>query len=191
MSTPVRKRELGGAFSLAAPPQPVPSLRVLAPVLLALFTIGYALLFGWLSLRRYWGYQMHAQDMGNMGQAAWNTVHGHPFFFTNIRMPWQLEAWGTTTRLSFHVEPIFPLLSLSYLIHPSPESLIVLQTVALALGAVPTYLLAREVLASRFAGAIFALVYLLFPTLQAMNLYEFHPVALATPLLIAAFLFAY
>src|SRR5881398_3401462 len=72
----------------------------IAAVVLALGA--YALLFGWLSLERYWTYQMHALDMGNMGQAAWNTVHGHPFRFTNMRLPYGIEAWRTTTRLSFH-----------------------------------------------------------------------------------------
>ncbi|HCG00265.1 MAG TPA: hypothetical protein DEV93_06935 [Chloroflexi bacterium] len=190
MSSPATAQERDDQPSIGATSR-ISTIDALALGLVGLFAFGYGMLFGWLSLRRYWGYQMHALDMGNMGQAAWNTIHGHPFFFTNIRLPWQLEAWGTTTRLSFHVEPIFPLLSLSYLIHPGPESLIVLQTAALALGAVPTYLLARDVLSSALAGVIFSLVYLLFPTLEAMNLYEFHPVALATPLLIAAFLFAY
>ncbi|HEX8917077.1 MAG TPA: hypothetical protein VF898_01115, partial [Chloroflexota bacterium] len=56
----------------------------------------YALLFGWLSLQSYWAYQMHALDMGNMAQAAWNTIHGHPFRFTNMRLPYHgIEAWGT------------------------------------------------------------------------------------------------
>jgi uncharacterized membrane protein len=190
MSSPAAARERDEEASVSATPR-FWTVDAIAGALVGLLACGYGVLFGWLSLRRYWGYQMHALDMGNMGQAAWNTIHGHPFFFTNIRLPWQLEAWGTTTRLSFHVEPIFPLLSLSYLIHPGPESLIVLQTAALALGAVPTYLLARDVLSSAPAGVIFSLVYLLFPTLEAMNLYEFHPVALATPLLISAFLFAY
>ena len=152
---------------------------------------GYAALFGWLSLSAYWAYAMHALDMGNMGQAAWNTIHGHPFAFTNMRLPYNIEAWRTTTRLSFHVEALFPLLSLVYLIYPHPESLLVLQTVALSLGAIPTYLLARDVLRSPALGLVFALVYLLFPTVEALNLYEFHPVSLATPLLLAAFLFAY
>jgi uncharacterized membrane protein len=191
MSTPVRKRELPPALSLAAPPISTSPLRLLAPLLVGIFSAGYALLFGWLSLRRYWGYQMHALDMGNMGQAAWNTLHGHPYFFTNVRLPWNIEAWNTTTRLSFHVEPIFPVISLSYLVYPAPETLIVLQTVALALGAVPVYFLAIDLLRSRLLGIAFAAAYLLFPTLEGMNLYEFHPVALATPLLLAAFLFAY
>jgi uncharacterized membrane protein len=152
---------------------------------------GYAVLFGWLSLSAYWAYAMHALDMGNMGQAAWNTVHGHPFAFTNMRLPYAIEAWRTTTRLSFHVEALFPAISLLYLAYPHPESLLLLQTVALAIGAVPTYLLARDVLRSTGLALVFALAYLLYPTVEALNLYEFHPVSLATPLLLFAFLFVY
>jgi uncharacterized membrane protein len=165
-----------------------PPLPLLATVALA---AAYALLFGWLSLERYWTFQMHALDMGNMGQAAWNTVHGYPFYFTNMRPLNAIEAWGTTTRLSFHVEALFPLISAVYLLYPHPESLLVLQTLALASGAVGVYLLGRDVTRRQWLPVAFAAVYLLFPTLEGMNLYEFHPVALATPLLLFAFLFAW
>jgi uncharacterized membrane protein len=167
-----------------------PSLTaLLPPALLALCTLAYAAFFGWLSLERYWSYSMHALDMGNMGQAAWNTVHGHPFQFTNMRLPWNIEAWGTTTRLSFHVEALFPAISLVYLLYPKPESLLVLQTIALALGAPAVYLLARDVLNVPWLALVFSAVYLAFPSLEALNLYEFHPVAVATPLLLWAFWF--
>lgn len=178
----------------ATPSNPAPDAerRSLLPgVLLALLTAGYALLFGWLSLMRYWAFQMHALDMGNMGQAAWNTVHGHPFYFTNMRLPYAIEAWNTTTRLSFHVEALFPVISLVYLIYPHPESLLVLQTLAIAAGAIPVYLLGRDVIGSRWLALGFATAYLLFPAVEAMNLYEFHAVSLATPLLIFAFWFAW
>ena len=113
----------------------------------------YTLLFGWLSLRRYATYQMHALDMGNMGQAAWNTLHGNPFYFTNMRLDfYHIEAWGTTSRLSFHVEPIFPIFSLQLSDPSGPESLLVLQTIALAAGALPVYLLANDILNSRWLG---------------------------------------
>ena len=49
----------------------------------------------------------------------------------------------------------------------------------LAVGAVPLYWLARQQLNS-WAGLVFAAVYLLFPALQGANLFEFHPVTLAT-----------
>lgn len=163
----------------------------IAPLVVTAMICGYGVLFGWLSLSAYWAYTMHALDMGNMGQAAWNTIHGHPFAFTNMRLPYNIEAWRTTTRLSFHVEALFPVISLVYLAYPHPESLLVLQTVALAVGAIPTYLLARTVLRSTGLALVFALAYLLYPTVEALNLYEFHPVSLATPLLLFAFLFAY
>ena len=52
------------------------------------------------------------------------------FRFTNRGLDWQ----GPPTRLGQHVEPIFLLIAPLYLIHSGPETLLVLQTVALALG---------------------------------------------------------
>jgi uncharacterized membrane protein len=156
---------------------------------LALGVAAYALFFGWFSVSLYRAYAMHALDLGNMGQAAWNTIHGHPFYFTNMRLPYAIEAWRTTTRLSFHVEAIFPIVSLLYAIYPHAQSLLVLQTIALAVGAVPVFLLARDVLRNSWLGVLFAFAYLLYPPLEGLNLYEFHPVALATPLLLFAFFF--
>ena len=54
---------------------------------------------------------------------------------------------------------------------------------------VPVFLLARKHLDSERAGVGFALAYLLYPPTQWLALNEFHPVALATPLLLAAFWF--
>jgi uncharacterized membrane protein len=64
--------------------------------------------------------------------------------------------------------------------------LLVLQDAAMALGALPVFLLARKHLRSERAGVAFALVYLLYPATTWTALNEFHPVALATPLLLAA-----
>src|SRR5690349_2191057 len=121
-------RSAAPARSLQPPVHAAGGLRYAAPLALGGMVVTYALLFGWLSLTRYWAYEMHALDMGNMGQAAWSTLHGHPFWFTNMRLPYAIEAWRTTTRLSFHVEALFPAISLVYLLYPHPESLLVLQT---------------------------------------------------------------
>ncbi len=67
--------------------------------------------------------------------------------------------------------------------------LLVVQATALALGALPVYLLARKHVGSDRAGLGFALAYLLLPSVQWLTLNEFHPVALATPLLLFAFWF--
>lgn len=150
----------------------------------------YAIAFCLISLQQYNAYIPHALDLGNMAQTFWNTVHGHPFHFQNMRAPIQVEAFGTNTRLSFHVEPIIPFLAIFYAFWQHVETLLVLQTLALASGAIPVRLLARRRLGNPLAELAFPIAYLLFPALEAANLYEFHPVAFAVPLLLWAFYFA-
>lgn len=67
--------------------------------------------------------------------------------------------------------------------------LLVVQAIAIAAGAWPVFWLARKHLGSARAGTGFALVYLLYPATGWLTLNEFHPVALATPLLLYAFWF--
>ncbi len=156
----------------------------------ALVTL-YAVTFTAIALRRYDAFMMHALDMGNMEQAIWNTFHGHPFRFTNMRSHIAVEAFGTDTRLSFHVEPILLPLSCLQLIFAGPQALLILQTLVLASGAIPARQLARRYLApSHLAEVALPLAYLLFPAMQAANLYEFHPVTLTAAILLWAFDFA-
>ncbi len=84
---------------------------------------GYGHLRGLLqhfALRLYDNLLMKALDLGNMDQAVWQTAHGRPFYFTNMELPLHIEAFGTTTRLSFHVEPILLPLALLYRVVAGP-----------------------------------------------------------------------
>jgi uncharacterized membrane protein len=65
--------------------------------------------------------------------------------------------------------------------------LLAVQAAAVAAGALPAFLLARKHLGSEWAGLGFGLAYLLYPATQWLVLDDFHPVALAAPLLLAAF----
>ncbi|MGZ3600232.1 MAG: DUF2079 domain-containing protein [Ktedonobacterales bacterium] len=141
------------------------------------------LLVGKHALVRYQSYRADAFDLGNMDQAVWNTLHGYPFRFTNRG----LDTVGPPTRLAIHVEPILFLIAPLYLLHAGPETLIVLQTVALALGALPLFLLGlRRLSALPLVAAVIAAAYLVTPELLGEALWDFHPVALATPLLLLA-----
>jgi uncharacterized membrane protein len=159
----------------------------LAPILVWGLVLAYAGLFAWLSLTRHWAFATDAYDLGNVNQAMWNTVHGRPLYFTNWRGV-ELNL-ASDSRLAMHVEPIYFLIAPIYWLWQQPETLLVLQTVLLALGAWPVFWLARERLQSELAGVTFAAAYLLFPGLEAANLWEFHAVALAVPLLLFAFYF--
>jgi uncharacterized membrane protein len=64
--------------------------------------------------------------------------------------------------------------------------MVVSQAILIALGAIPVWRLALRRLGSEWAALGFSLAYLLYPATQWLTLNEFHPVALACPLLLAA-----
>jgi uncharacterized membrane protein len=156
----------------------------------------YTIYFAGFALRLYDNLLMKALDLGNMDQAVWNTAHSRPFFFTNMELPLRIEAFGTTSRLSFHVEPILLPLALLYRIVAGPPVLLVVQALVVALGALPLSWLARDLLGSLGVAALVAEVavpvaYLAHPMLQSATLDEFHPVTLAPTFLLYAAWWAY
>ncbi|HEX6664348.1 MAG TPA: DUF2079 domain-containing protein [Gaiellaceae bacterium] len=151
-----------------------------ARTLVAAGVCAYAAGFGALSVLRHDAFFTGRFDLGNMVQAVWSTAHGHPLQVTSLH-------GEQISRLAAHVDPILVLFAPLWWLWPSPDLLLVTQAVAVALGAVPVFLLARKHLASTRAGLGFALVYLLYPATGWLTLNEFHPVALATPLLLVAF----
>ena len=115
-----------------------------------------------------------------MTQAVWATAHGHP-----------LEVTGLTgeqfTRLGAHFDPILVLLAPLWWIWPSPSTAAASSRRSRSRSArCRSTGSARKHLGSERAALGFALVYLLTPAVGWMTLSEFHPVALATPLLLYA-----
>jgi uncharacterized membrane protein len=149
-------------------------------VLLVAAITAYATGFAALSALRYEAFATGRFDLGNMVQAVWSTAHGHPLRMTDLQ-------GEQISRLAAHVDPILVVFAPLWWIWPSPHLLLVVQACVVALGAIPVFLLARKHLASRQAGLGFALAYLLYPATGWLTLNEFHPVALATPLLLFAF----
>ncbi len=156
-------------------------------LLLGLLILLYVLHFGLLSTTLHDSFRTHAADLGNMDQPIWNTLHG--------RLLAETKKNGTEgTRLSDHFEPIFLPVSLAFLIWDDVRALLWLQTLALALGAIPIYWIARNAFQRAGLGETggeawglgFAVVYLLFPALGWANVTEFH----AVPLTVAPLLFA-
>jgi len=147
-----------------------------AAVVAGLLVVGYAVLFSFFSVRQHWAFGTHIFDLGIYDNLFWNTIHGRWLASTFIR---------SGTHLSAHFDPIIVLLSPLYALHPRAETLLVLQSVWLALGAIPLYVLARRKLESPWAATALVLVYLLYPALHGVNLYDFHSLALAGPLLLA------
>jgi uncharacterized membrane protein len=141
----------------------------------------YITFFSALAMAQHGAFQTYSGDLGNHDQAIWNTIHGRLFRFTNMA--------GLDSRLALHFEPILLPISLSYLVYSDPRTLLALQTVMVGLGALPVFWLAREKLNSDLAALVFPLAYLLFPALEAANLFDFHTVTLAASFLLYALYF--
>lgn len=142
---------------------------------LLVIMVVYNAFFVAYSLQKHAAYQTAGFDLGVWDQMVWNTLHGRPFWLTLHN--------DITNGLGDHVELILLLMPAFYGLRNGPETLLVLQTLLVSLGAIPIYWLAQERLGSEMAGLVFALVYLLFPALQAAITFDIHSLTLAVPLL--------
>jgi uncharacterized membrane protein len=139
---------------------------------MAVFAAG----FGALAVQEHKAFETGRFDLGNMVQAVWSTAHGRPLDVTEL-------DGEQINRLGAHVDPILAAFAPLWWLWPSPAMLLVVQAAGIALGALPVFWLARKHLGSARLGSLFAFVYLLYAPVQWLPLDEFHPVALACPLL--------
>lgn len=84
---------------------------------------------------------------------------------------------------------VYPL-ALLYKIYPSAYWLLAVQAVCLALGAVPTYYLAKQAELKDSQAVTMSAVYLLYPLIFNVNLFEFHPEVMAMPVFLGVVLAA-
>ena len=173
------------------PKSKIQNLKSLPSIILALFIISYILYFSWYTINRHNTLNSYAADLSLIDQPMWNTVLG-PGGFMEL-------TWGDQQqpRLAEHFEPILVPLALLFFIWDDVRIQLIAQTIALALGALPVFWIARNQLAvsyeqlvnqkSSWAALVFALVYLLYPHLQAANIADFH----ADPFAVAPLLFAF
>lgn len=135
--------------------------------------IAYFVTYAALSVLRHRSYHSLGFDLGLYDQVFWNTSQGR-----------LLESTMTQanpiphSEMSDHVSPIYFALVPIYMLYPHPETLVVIQTLALAVGAWPIYLLAKLKLPRGYA-LLWVAVYFLFVPLAYINLFDFHQVALS------------
>lgn len=127
----------------------------------------YFVRFALLSVQVQDGYGAPGFDMGIFDQGVWLLSRFHAPFVTVMGR----NLFGDHT--SFVLLLAVPL----YWIWPEAQTLLVLQSLLLALAAVPIYLLARRRLGSVPLATALAVSYLLNPALQNANLEQFHPEA--------------
>lgn len=155
----------------------------------------YATVLSLICVFKYSLFQYNLIDLAIFNQVFFNSSQGS-FFALSIHPP---------TYLGDHLNPvIFILLGPYYLLNlffsglNQPLALLIMQSFWLALGAWPVFLIAKNVFLANpeFKEKLktilplgFALAYLFNPLVQNINLYEFHLLPLAVPLLLFAFYF--
>jgi len=136
----------------------------------------YTILFTSLAVLRYRAfYSYEWTDLAGINQVMWSAVHGD-WFFQSV----------TDQYFMGHFQPILALLCIPYFIVPRVTTLFFLAALAVALGAVPVFLIARRVLSPK-AGVWWAWAYLLYSPLHNITLTDFRPVVFCIPCLLAAF----
>ncbi len=132
------------------------------------------------TIGRYERYNATGFDLTFYEQVLWTTAHGNSMALT-------LVVGDHPTNWISHVEPILLLLAPLKLIFMDTRWLLILQTLALALAAIPVYRIAARTWHKPWAGLLFSALYLLYPTVGWANTFDIHPITFATPLLLFAF----
>ncbi len=88
------------------------------------------------------------------------------------------------THITRHFDPILVLISPILLIYNKAETLIVFQAAWVASGAIPLYLLGKHKMGNPLFGIALSLVYLFHPAVHGPNMYDFHSIVLAFPVLL-------
>ncbi|MEM2337881.1 MAG: DUF2079 domain-containing protein [Candidatus Bathyarchaeia archaeon] len=130
----------------------------------------YTIFFSCFTILKHYSFRTYAWDLGIFNQAFWFTVKYGKLFYNTP----ELLINPSGNFLGIHFSPILFLILPAYAFYPSPETLLILQSFILALGAVPLYKLSMHVLKSRVASIAFVFVYLLYPPLHGVNWFDFH-----------------
>ncbi len=144
---------------------------------LHLMVILYVTFFSINTLMRHATFASSAWDLGIFNQALYTTVkQGKLFYYTA-----ELYANPSGTIFGVHFSPILFLIIPFYIILPRPETLLVIQTIILASGVYPTFLIARKTLKHKSMPLLFSILYLAYCHLHSVNLFDFHPDAFFIP----------
>jgi uncharacterized membrane protein len=140
----------------------------------------YVATFGTLTWQQHANFGTFGFDLGIYDQGIW--------LLSRLRDPFVtvrgLDYFG------HHVNPVTLAFVPFYWLGAGPHFLLLVQTLWIAAGAIPLWLLARDRLGGGWPALVPAGAYLAYPSVEWMNWWHFHPDTLAIAPLFAAWLFA-
>jgi len=135
----------------------------------------YILFFGYINFLKYQSFEYKDFDLAVYAQTMWNILHGS--IYSSIL---GIDFLGN------HASFILFLITPIYFVFRHPLTLLFLQTLSLGIAVYPIYLIAKNEI-NETVGLTIVFVYLLYPPLGYVNLFEFHPTVFATSFLVFMF----
>lgn len=137
----------------------------------------YSIGFSGYSILRYRALRATYWDLGLYNHSFWTLLYGGRLL--------------TASSLFFagHISPLLLAFAPLYAVLPGPPTLLVIQSFALGLAALPIYLLIHDATADRKVATLISSAYLLYAPLHGVNAFDFHVVALFPIVLSSALLF--
>lgn len=129
----------------------------------------YSIVFSHYTIMRHHSFRSDAWDLGLIVQSIASAVRGR-LFTNNV----ELFFSPSGSYFGVHFAPVLFIVVPFFYLARSVETILVLQSVVLALGAMPVYLISIRMLKDRVATLFIAVSYLLNPLLQGVNWYDFH-----------------
>ncbi len=154
-------------------------VRDLPLTLVLVLSATWAAVFSSLSVARHDAWWTGRFDLGNMVQAVWSSAHGDLLMATTA-------AGDQVSRLGSHVDPLLLVLVPLQWVTDSAVPLLVAQSVAVAAGAIPAFLLGRRWLGDDRLAVAAAATWLLYAPLQWAVVTDLHAVTFAAPLIMLA-----
>ena len=154
----------------------------------------YVIYFSWFTVMRYQTLHASYFDLGIMHQTVYNSFMAIKTSdwsrFLELTNPHGFEQ---VKRMAVHNDIILGIIALFYFIYCGPETLLILQTVILALGAIPVFLIAQKIINKNKSNSLIPIVlsfaYLMYTPMQRANIFDFHAVTIATTTLLFMYYF--
>ncbi len=164
------------------------SEKIIIGILIVMITL-YIYFFSAYQIQRYASFET-SLDTLSVEQPLWNTLHGQfmraTYYPVSGETVTDFNNRKTDSLLGDHVQLSLLSLLLPYAVLPKTETLFVVLSICIGLGAIPLYRIAKRRLASPWLALLFAIGYLFLPAVETNTGWDIHGASFLPPLLLAA-----
>jgi uncharacterized membrane protein len=140
------------------------------PVSLLVSILTYTTSLSYVSMLKHQLFLTTAWDLGIYEQSLWSAVNSGKLFWYTVELPINPNGFF----FGIHFSPVLFLVLPVYMLFQSAATLLVLQSLVMALAAVPLYLIGLQETKNRKYALFFSILYLVYPPLLGVNLFDFH-----------------